>query len=178
MPSLPTVATTNCHKHSGLKWHIYDLSYVRSEVQYGSHWTKIKEPVSSVPFWRLLEKIILSLIHVLGRIQFPVAVQLQCCFLADFWSLPHSLAHGSLPPSSKPSSLLTHFTLWLELRNTVCVCLCVCLVAQSCLTLCNLVDYSLWGSSVHGILQARILEWVNMPSSRGSPLPKDQTCVS
>ena len=33
-------------------------------------------------------------------------------------------------------------------------------VAQSCLTLCNPVDYSLPGFSVHGILQARILEWV------------------
>ena len=39
---------------------------------------------------------------------------------------------------------------------------------QSCLTLCNPVDCSLTGSSVHGILQARILEWVAMPSSRGS----------
>ena len=38
---------------------------------------------------------------------------------------------------------------------------------QSCLTLCPM-DYSLPGSSVHGILQARIQEWVVMPSSRGS----------
>ena len=38
---------------------------------------------------------------------------------------------------------------------------------QSCLTLCNLMDYSPPGSSVHGTLQARILEWVAMPSSRG-----------
>ena len=37
-------------------------------------------------------------------------------------------------------------------------------VAQSCPTLCNLVDYSLPGSSVHGILQARMLEWVAFPS--------------
>ena len=43
-----------------------------------------------------------------------------------------------------------------------------------CLTLCNSMDYSLTGSSVHGILQARIiLEWVAMLSSRGSPQPKD-----
>ena len=44
----------------------------------------------------------------------------------------------------------------------------LCLVTQSSLTLCNPVDCSLPGSSVHGILQARILEWVAMPSSRGS----------
>ena len=44
---------------------------------------------------------------------------------------------------------------------------------QSCLTLCDLMDYSLPGSSVHGILQARILKWVAMPSSRGSSQPRD-----
>ena len=44
---------------------------------------------------------------------------------------------------------------------------------QSCPTLCNPMDYSLAGSSVHGILQAGILEWVAMPSSRGSSPPRD-----
>ena len=43
----------------------------------------------------------------------------------------------------------------------VCVCVCVCvLVAHSCLTLCDHMDYSPPGSFVHGILQARIVEWV------------------
>ena len=51
-------------------------------------------------------------------------------------------------------------------------------VAQSCLTLCNLVDCSLPGSSVHGILQARILEWLAVPFSRRSLQPRDQTQVS
>ena len=50
-------------------------------------------------------------------------------------------------------------------------------VAQSCLTLCNPMDYSPQGSSVHGILQARILERVAIPSFRGSQ-PRDQTCIS
>ena len=50
-----------------------------------------------------------------------------------------------------------------ELVNSVCVCVCVCvcvLVAQSCLTLRDPMDYSPPGSSIHGLLQARILEWV------------------
>ena len=42
------------------------------------------------------------------------------------------------------------------------------LVAQSCPTLCDLMDYSLPGSSVHGILQARVLEWVAISFCRGS----------
>ena len=45
------------------------------------------------------------------------------------------------------------------------------LVAQSCLTLCDLMECSPPGSSVHVILQARILEWVAIPFSRGSSNP-------
>ena len=45
------------------------------------------------------------------------------------------------------------------------------LVAQLCPTLCDPMDCSLPGSSVHGILQARILEWVVVPSSRGGDFP-------
>ena len=52
------------------------------------------------------------------------------------------------------------------------------LVAQSRLTLCDPMDCSRPGSSVHGILQARILEWVAIPFSRGSSQPKDQTHIS
>ena len=48
-----------------------------------------------------------------------------------------------------------------------------CQVTQSCLTLCDSMDHSLVGSSVHGIFQVRILEWVAMPSSRGSSQPRD-----
>ena len=48
---------------------------------------------------------------------------------------------------------------------------------QWCPNLCDPMDYSLPGSSVHGILQARILEWVAIPSSRASFWPTDQTCV-
>ena len=44
--------------------------------------------------------------------------------------------------------------------------------------LCSLVHCSPVGSSVHGILQARILKWVGMPSSRGSPQPRDRTHIS
>ena len=45
-------------------------------------------------------------------------------------------------------------------------------VAQSCLTLCDPMDCSLPGSSLHGILQARVLEWVAIAFSRGSSRPR------
>ena len=62
--------------------------------------------------------------------------------------------------------------------RALCSWTCHGMALESCLTLCDLMDYSLPGSSVHGILQARILEWVVMPSSRGSSQPRDQTSVS
>ena len=49
---------------------------------------------------------------------------------------------------------------------------------QLCLTLCNPMDCSPPGSSVHGSLQARILEWVSTLSSRGSSWPRDQTPIA
>ena len=54
----------------------------------------------------------------------------------------------------------------------------VCSVAQSCLIHRNPMDCSLPDSSVHGILQARILGWVAIAFSRRSPGPRDRTCVS
>ena len=57
-----------------------------------------------------------------------------------------------------------------------CVCVCVCavllLVTQLCPTLCDSIDYNQAPLSM-GILQARILEWVAIPSSRGSSQPND-----
>ena len=53
-----------------------------------------------------------------------------------------------------------------------------CLVTKSCSGLCNPMDCNLPGSSVHGIFQARILEWVAISFSRGSSQPRDQTHVS
>ena len=55
---------------------------------------------------------------------------------------------------------------------------CGCLITQSCPTLCDPKDPSLPGSSVHGFLQPRILEWVAISFSRRSSRPRDQTCVS
>ena len=52
------------------------------------------------------------------------------------------------------------------------------LIAQLCLTLCNPMDCSPPGSSIHGILQARTLEWIAVPFSRGSSQPRDWTLVS
>ena len=54
----------------------------------------------------------------------------------------------------------------------------LCSVTKLCPTLCDPMDYNPPGSFVLGVLQARILEWVAISSSRGSSQPRDQTCVS
>ena len=53
-----------------------------------------------------------------------------------------------------------------------------CMHAQSCLILWGSMDCSLTGSSLHGIFQPRILEWVAISSPGGSSWPRDQTCIS
>ena len=59
-----------------------------------------------------------------------------------------------------------------------CVCVCVHTKSlQSCPTLCDTMDHRPPGSSVHRILQGRILERIAMFSSRGSSQPRDQPCV-
>ena len=57
-------------------------------------------------------------------------------------------------------------------------CDVLCLIAQSYPTLCNPMDCSPSGFSVHGFLQGRILEWIAMPSSRASSQTRDRTQVS
>ena len=69
-----------------------------------------------------------------------------------------------------PAAKWRHTCATLCLPGTLLMCACVC--TQSCLTLCDCMDCNPPGS-VHGILQARILDWVAMPSSRGSSQPRD-----
>ena len=66
---------------------------------------------------------------------------------------------------------------WYFREKLITAC-AVCLLTQLCLTLCDPVDCSLPGSSVRGILQARILEWVAMSSSRESSQSRARTQVS
>ena len=75
---------------------------------------------------------------------------------------------------SKRNEPSSHEKIWRKLK---CLLVNVCMCArsfQSGPTLCNHMDCNLPGSSVHAILQARILEWVAMPSSKGSFRPRDQ----
>ena len=94
--------------------------------------------------------------------------------------IPQALLQRSGVPSPSPwirPSMRTKYQYHLPLEKRKCEYISRVLVAQSCPTLCDPLGHRLPGSSVHGILQARILEWVAIPFSRGSSQPRDQTWV-
>ena len=76
--------------------------------------------------------------------------------------------HTWRPAFRRRSHILTPSVIWVSSVTVK--------VAQSCLTLCDPMDYTDY--TVDGILQARILEWVAFPFSRGSSQPRDRTQVS
>ena len=75
------------------------------------------------------------------------------------------------------SILLANFNHTIQCYQ-LCVGVCGCSIFQSCPTLCNPADCSPPGSSVHGILQVRMLEWLAISFSRGASQPRDGNCVS
>ena len=75
---------------------------------------------------------------------------------------------------SKTNSCFFHYFL-----HSHKIIVCVFMLSHSAMSdSCSLMDYSPPSSSIHGILQARILEWVAISSSKGSRWPRDQTRVS
>ena len=78
-----------------------------------------------------------------------------------------SILAGRIPWTEEPARLQS-----MDSENETGLSIAQLLLSQSCPTLCNPMDCSLPGSSVHGILQARMLEWVAMPFSKGSSPPR------
>ena len=93
---------------------------------------------------------------------------------------PLSKFQSGLPlPGREGTSILIHtHTFYQSTYGTLLHNGHVCSVTQSCPTICDPMDCSPPGSSVHGILLARILEWVANDSSRGFSQPRDRTHVS
>ena len=92
-----------------------------------------------------------------------------------------SILAWRIPWTEKPSrlqSIGSQRTGQNWVTNTMIMSVQFSSVSQSCPILCNPMDCSPPGSSVHGILQARILEWIVIPFSRGISKPRDQTLVS
>ena len=94
--------------------------------------------------------------------------------IARLWVSPRSMVGGGVPGAGRVGN-----EVWLcRLLSLGPFAVACCFVAQLHLTLCDPVDCSPPGPSVHGILQARILEWVAISFSRGSSWPRDRTQIS
>ena len=127
---------------------------------------------------------LMSQLRVLNEDQRCLVLQLRCRTAkekasgqpADLWykQAPHSRPFSKhlktdLPQLLSPKALTGPDSLWSSLHAKS---------LQSCPTLSSPMDRSPPGSSVRGILQARVLEWVAMPSSRGASRPRDGTLSS
>ena len=123
---------------------------------------------------------LLRLLMILLRI---VSVARQQRTLRNFPSSPYFCGafHGIAKSWTRLSDWKTVVIIIMIGCVCVCVCVCVCACAWAgarLVTLCNHMDCSPPGSSVHGILQAKILEWVAISFSRGSSKPRDWIWVS
>ena len=112
-----------------------------------------------------------------------VVEKTQChnlLFLLSFsWRLPSGpLSSPRVYPQATRAPRVLQLSIWWPWWGPESEMWVKVLDAQSCLTLCDPMHCSPPGSSVHGILQGRILGWVAMPFSRGSSQPRDQTQVS
>ena len=106
----------------------------------------------------------------------PVLLKDRSTLASQTWRLnptPPPPAHPGSENSLSPLPTLTS-----HIFERIQRCCCCCSVAQSCLTLCNSMDCSAPGSSVHRISLARDLEWAAISSFRGYSRHRDRTRVS
>ena len=148
----------------------------------GHELSKLQELVMDRETWH-------AAIHGVARVRHNWTTELTDCLkgqeaLADIWVIGSSLR--SIENTGEEEALHYFcrrpcFYLKPHSRSVTVICLIRMSVLakslQSCPTLCNRVDCSPPDSSVHGVLQVRILKWVTMPSSRGSSHPRDWTQV-
>ena len=113
------------------------------------------------------------------RSPFILSFPVRCCHHTYFLKLFFS--YCSSKPKETPFWLPRHFVISLHPcahRQSPCPLLLLLFSCQVMSDSCDPMDCSPPGSSVHGISQARILEWVAISFSRGSSRPRDWTCVS
>ena len=144
-----------------------------------SSWLRVLSLISTV-IWG---EIVLYLKAFVYRIEYLAAFLAVLVNYMKATPLPHQVTNHKVQIFQKGS--WGQNSPWLRTtalvgKNTsvLIMCVCVCLVPQSSPTLYDSMDCSPLGSSVHGIFQARILEWVAISFSRASSWCRDQTHIS
>ena len=162
------MAVVNVHIDFGLqenkiwphyKWHGGDFWWEESKVHLGTRRYNFNDTYSIWPIKTCIRQ------NVFSR-----GTNSEICPWPRWIKMDWLTCSSSLNTHTQPRCTLTDIRDRLE-----SVCRGATKVAQSCLTLCDPMDCSLPGSSVHGIFQARVLEWVAISFSRGSSWPRDQS---
>ena len=147
---------------------------------------KTSKGTLSSPFWCLCQNLPLA-IYTLIKLYYTKASGDQASSDSGSKSshpevMNPSIAHSSQMQSFNILQMFFYCIAGSRVSKMECssvhVCMCVCVCVQLCPTLCNHKDCSPPGSSVHRILQARILERVATSLSRGSSWPRDRTHIS
>ena len=131
--------------------------------------------------WKIWTCFVLTLVPKFYKMYFSMSFSSQSkaptsllSFLSDPWSPPQI----SYPSKTRFIFHLQGYQSTASQCHLQLACLCACSVAQLCPTFYDPMNCNPPGSSVHRILQPEILEWLSMPSSRGSSWSRDQTGVS
>ena len=161
-----------------------------------SHLYMITGKAITLTIWTFVGKLMSLFFHMLSRFVIDFLWRVKCLLI--WWLQSHTTVILE-PKKNKSATVSTFFQIclpWSDVIRPQLLVSCIyqkytlpsrfvlslfpllttsesCTIAQSCLTLCDLMDYT-----VHGILQARILEWVAFPFSRGSSWPRNGTRVS
>ena len=139
------------------------------DIQFLFH-TSPSAPLTSITFFLSCSLSHRQMPSTLGPLGFMTSLTLAS-------SVPSTLLETRILPDLEYNFMISKFLSDDYLHRLLNECLCAKLL-HSCLTLCDSMDCSPPGFSVHMILQARILEWVAISFSRGSSPPRDWTQVS
>ena len=100
------------------------------------------------------------------------------CYLSNYGEVPTLCRSQFSHLRSNNNFLIIIYVTCLALKYSKISFSCVCLATQLCLTLCDPIDCNPSGPSVHGMLQARLLEWVAISFSRRFSRPRDRNWVT
>ena len=135
--------------------------------------------------WHCRSKKIRWIVLTRIRVDKEISVSSDIDQKVDWWKKMHgrekwvSSSFSAMCSQKKKFLIAMVSSTWFIFYDTWKVVFALCATSlQSCLTLCNSMDCSPLGSTVHGILQARILGHVAISSSRDSPQPRDLTYIS
>ena len=136
-------------------------------------------PVSrSICCYCSVAELCLTLCNPMNCVACQAPLSMGFCRILEWIAISLSRGSSQTRDWTHISCIGRQFLYHRALREVIYMCVCACVkFLQSCPTLCDHMACSPPGSSVNGILQARILEWIAMPSFRWSSWPRDQTHI-